>query len=111
MFEYPGDKIKAVSIIMFWLVSIASVILAFTLGINEIGSVKVFFGFLIGGPTVAYISSLILIGFGDLVENSSEALMLMKQLKNEESKVAGAVIENSEDTISSTHNDSQEVTD
>ena len=118
MFENPGVKIKAVSQIMFWLVTITSVILAFVLGIEKSGygyyertefNAAIFFSFFIGGPLVAYISTLFLVGFGELVENSSEALvrqqkqleLLVRQQKQLELMKADDVNVNSEDTISS----------
>ncbi|MBR4780936.1 MAG: hypothetical protein IK014_06220 [Lachnospiraceae bacterium] len=101
MFDYPGEKIKTVSKVMFWLETITCVVLAFVLGIKEgrYGdtdfNAAIFFSFLIGGPLVAYISTLFLVGFGELVENSSVK--------------AAAVSANSEDTISSTLNNSSKV--
>jgi len=116
MFENPGGKIKAASILMFWLVAITSVILAFVLGIEKSGygyyartefNAAIFFGFLIGGPLVAYISTLFLVGFGELVENSE--LVLASQLKQQETMKAHAMIANSDDTIPSTPNNSLKV--
>ncbi len=79
MFENSGEKIKKIAIISFWIVVIASIILACVLGWTEEYSyygrrynafhAEYFFPIIIGGPLSAYISSLFLVGFGDLVEN------------------------------------------
>lgn len=87
MFENPGKKLKTVAVALFWLGTIASVSLAFLLGINEsyhsyyysYGGYTshelnpvIFFPLIIGGPISSYISSLCLIGLGELVENSAK---------------------------------------
>jgi len=83
IFENPGKKIKTISIIVFCLVTVLCVILAFVLGMkyypyyygknNHIEfNAPLFFGLLIGAPLTLYISTLFLVGFGDLVENSAK---------------------------------------
>ena len=80
LFKNPGKKIKKIAIVLFCLLVIASVILAFVFGwtVKKDGNrvydrdfnAAYFFGFLIGCPLVSYVSTLGLIAFGDLVENS-----------------------------------------
>ena len=69
MFKSTGKQLKIVAVILFWLNTIASVICAFVFGdLGDFDSdAAVFFAFLIGGPVVAYIWSLILYGFGYIV--------------------------------------------
>lgn len=76
LFDEPGEKIKKISQIIFWVEVVACVILAFSLGWEEINRwgdkefrAGIFFGFLIGGPLAAYCSSLLMYGFGELVDN------------------------------------------
>ena len=91
MFEEPGRIIKMIAKVFFWLLSIASIIIAFSFGFvkefvfnysiysGSIGDYEtkfnavVFFSLLIGGPLGTYFSSLLLVGFGELVENSRKA--------------------------------------
>ena len=72
MFEDPGKKIKTVAKVLFVVQVIAAVVLAFVFGIIEYGyfHAGLFFLILIGGILFAYISNLILYGFGAIVENS-----------------------------------------
>lgn len=93
MFENVGDKIKKVAIISFWIVTITSFILAFVFGIEEYYTgwggcdyefrAGYFFGFLLGVPLVEYISTLFLIGFGDLIETNREMLKHLSGGKTE----------------------------
>ena len=87
MFENSGEKIVKVAKVLFWITVIASVILAFVLGwskeyhsyhyssggyySNEFHPVY-FFSLLIGYPLVSYISTLFIIAFGELVQNSQK---------------------------------------
>ena len=93
MFEDPGRIIQTLAKVFFWLAAITSVILAFVLGFEkeyygwgnnyEIRFKAVaFFSWLIGGPLGAYISALLLVGFGELVENSgSQNIPLETKIK------------------------------
>ncbi len=82
MFDKPGKKIKELSVIFFWIGTVISVILAFVFGIeksygyyyNEYTTFHagIFFTLFIGIPFVLYISTLFLVGFGELVESSSK---------------------------------------
>ena len=87
MFENPGKKLKTVAVALFWLGTIASVILAFFFGVEEryhsyyysYGGYSsydfnpiAFFPWIIGGPLSSYIFSLCLAGLGELIENSAK---------------------------------------
>lgn len=65
LFGNPGGKIKAFAKVMFWVVAAASVIVAFTF----VDMPAVLFSILLGAPLAAYINSLLLCGFGELIEN------------------------------------------
>lgn len=72
MFKNVGKILQIIAIVLFCLMTIASVILAFVFGFKETGygtkfQALPFFGFLIGGPIASYIGSLILYGFGCIV--------------------------------------------
>ena len=81
MFNDPGTKIKISAKILFWVGVVASVILAIVFGWEEhySGYSKIwtefkpilFFSLLIGGPISSYLSSLLLYGYGCLVESNS----------------------------------------
>lgn len=78
MFDNPGTKIKKVSIILFLITSIVCIILAFVLGIEikyhySHFNAGIFFGFILGGPLISYVCTLLLVGFGELVENSKNS--------------------------------------
>lgn len=85
MFENVGEKIQFIAKLLFWLGSLTSIILAFVFGFENqfvqyysIGGgynkteffAGPFFAFLIGGPVALYLSSIVLSGFGKLVENA-----------------------------------------
>ena len=80
MFKNPGEKIKIIAVVLFWITVVASVILAFVFGWSEhwsqyVGGYKefepvYFFTFLIGCPVASYISTLFLVSFGVLVQNT-----------------------------------------
>ena len=77
MFDNPGKKIMQISKIVFWIVTIVSVILAFVLGFEKHYYstefyAEIFFPLFFGVPTSAYVSTLFLVGFGELVENSKK---------------------------------------
>ena len=84
MFRNVGEKIKVIAIIYFVLAVIASVILAFALGWSEEQLYATyahytytrtefhalrFFLLLLGGPLFAYFSSLLIHGFGCIVDH------------------------------------------
>ena len=70
MFTNPGKKIKTVSIIAFWISILVYIVLAFTVGVDA--GAGVFILLLIACPICAYLSTLFLVAFGELVENSSK---------------------------------------
>ncbi len=80
LYENPGQKIKTVAKILFWVLVAASIFLAYQLGCAHqyryiLGYYRkfraaLFFPILIGGPLVSYAVSLLLYGYGELVENS-----------------------------------------
>lgn len=81
MFEDAGEKIQLIAKILFWVSVVACVICAFKFGLYTYYTnygydkhtgmkVGVFWGFLIIGPVISYMSSLVTIAFGQLVENS-----------------------------------------
>ena len=77
MFDNPGKKIMQISKIVFWIVTIVSVILAFVLGFEKYSYstefyAEIFFSLFFGVPIMAYVSTLFLVGFGELVENSKK---------------------------------------
>lgn len=77
MFDNPGKKIMQISKIVFWIVTIVSVILAFVLGFEKYYYstefyAGIFFSLFFGVPIMAYVSTLFLVGFGELVENSKK---------------------------------------
>ena len=71
MFDNAGRKIEVFAMIAFWVLSVTSIVLAFVLGLMD-GYLNpaIFFPLLIGGPIVFYISSLILVGFARIVDDS-----------------------------------------
>jgi len=88
LFDNPGKKIKTIAIVCFVVIVVASVICAVSFGISKrfipdysnyshsyykrTLHPKVFFPILIGGSFAAYVSSLFLYGFGELIENSKK---------------------------------------
>lgn len=72
MFRDPGQKMKSFAVVMFVVSAIVTVILAFTIGLDSYGDIgPLFFGILIGGFCVSFISSLCLYGFGDCIDDIS----------------------------------------
>ena len=81
LFQNPGKKIKSLSIILFCINCILSLIGAFVLGrvssVSHYGNGVIvlitFLLVLIGGLLVAFVLSLFLYGFGELIENSAKS--------------------------------------
>lgn len=97
MFENAGAKIKKIAIVFFWIAVVASVILAFVFGWSEYYSFyewhkefepALFFPILIGGPLCSYISTLFLVAFGDLVENTQRIKELNEKITAEKGNAA-----------------------
>ena len=76
MFEEPGYKLKTVAKILCWLGIIGTVIAAVTLGKDRYGDFDLlsFLLILIIGCVTSYISSLVLYGFGEMIESTSSVL-------------------------------------
>ena len=77
LFGNTEKKITLVARILFWVGSIASIICAFAFGIYSYGSGyyretvfigAIFWPFLLGGPSVFYVSSLMMHGFAKVIE-------------------------------------------
>ena len=71
MFENPGGKMKTTANILFWLGLAGTLILAFVLGRDKYGDFE-FFSFAataVIGAVSSYISSLVLYGIGDAIED------------------------------------------
>ena len=73
MFEEPGHKLKTVAKILCWLGIIGTVSAAVTLGKDRYGDLDLlsFALILVIGCVTSYISSLVLYGFGEMIENTS----------------------------------------
>ncbi len=80
MFKNISGKIKAFAAVFFWLVTIVGVILAFVFGWTEEFSsygrycqfhADRFFPLFIGSPIFAWISSLLLYGFGEIIDHTA----------------------------------------
>lgn len=89
MFDKPGEKLKALAIIDFIIMLIASVVLAFIYGKsgyrNEF-NIGLFLLIAVVGSLVGYIFSLVLYAFGELIDssernayNSTELLQLLSK--------------------------------
>lgn len=71
MFENPGGKMKTTANILFWIGLVGTVILAFAFGRDKYGDFEPFsFTMIIViGAVSTYISSLVLYGIGDAIED------------------------------------------
>lgn len=84
MFENPGTKIKKISIVLFWLSVIVTVLSAFaSMSSDDMG---VGLALLIFGPIVCYISTLYFVAFGELVENTTAIKEQRRQIIIEKTK-------------------------
>lgn len=106
MFDNPGKKIMQISKIVFWIDTIVSVILAFVLGFEKYYYrtefyAGIFFSLFFGVPIMAYVSTLFLVGFGELVENSkkTEAAKVLEEAE-EKAKEAARIANASNNTNS-----------
>lgn len=89
LFGSAGRKIQIISGILFVLNVIAFVILAFTLGIEEVGIyystrkvvTPLFWVYLFGGPLVSYVECLLFYGLGELVQNSTDIREELRELR------------------------------
>ena len=82
MFDDPGAKLKNVAVIEFAVIAAVSFIMAFVLGIHGDDFRPLpFFLLLIGGPLFAYLSALVLYGFGELIDNTEALRLPQKKLE------------------------------
>ena len=104
MFDHPGEKLKNWATILFWINIIACIILALCLSISKTEVVTgyyshktetvttfnhaVFWPMIIGGPIASYVFSLILYGFGELIENSEKQIAAVKYDRSEKHSAA-----------------------
>lgn len=82
MVESIGSKIKSVASVMFWLNIIVSVLLGIRIIFNESGK-NLWLGgilFIVSGALFSYLSSLLVYGFGKLIENTEELLAVKEIL-------------------------------
>lgn len=87
MFENVGEKLKKFAKILFVLAVIGDIICAFIFGIEtdyyRDGVLNdMFWIFLLIGPIVSYLQSMILYGFGELVEKTTKTKQLMEKVVN-----------------------------
>ena len=83
MFKNPGRRIRRITAVVFTIISIAYIVLAFFLAKlvkDSVYALLVFCGVMLAGPFLAYLQALLLYAFGELVENSTKLAE-----KNEES--------------------------
>ena len=88
MFENPGTKIKKISIVLFWLSIIVIAILGFfgMVSMNNGYDMLRALGLLIFGPIICYISTLYIVAFGELVENTAAIKEQRRQIIIEKTK-------------------------
>lgn len=73
MFEKVGKKIKAVVVLVFGLETLASLIFGFIImSEGEKYSVLIGLSIVIGGPIVAWISSWLLYGYGEIIDKLTD---------------------------------------
>ena len=77
MFNAPGAKIKKIAVVLFWIVVCSSVITSFIVGFDRYSyhtsfNAGLFFLFFLGIPLFQYVSTLFVVAFGELVENSGK---------------------------------------
>lgn len=86
LFENPGEKIKNYAKIMFIIECIAAIISAFVAS-DELEEFGPFIMVLLGGFVVAYITSLFMAAFGELVQSNIENKKIneevLKQIKKD----------------------------
>ena len=92
MFDNPGGKMKTTANILFWLGLAGTLILAFVLGRDKYGDFE-FFSFAataVIGAVSSYISSLVLYGIGDAIEDIAStryiASVFYEKEKNQQAK-------------------------
>ena len=68
MFENVGQKIKTLAVVLFWGTTILSALASLAIAISTSNGAYLLLA--IGGVISAYVISLLVYGFGELVENS-----------------------------------------
>lgn len=76
MFRNSGKKIEVYAIVLFWVLTVTSILLAIVFGFewnnphrySREFQAPIFFALLIGGPLDAYLLSLLLTAFGKIAE-------------------------------------------
>lgn len=94
MFNNIGNKIKIIAKVNFWLMVLVSVICACYFGISEsyyfysrhTELTAVFWIFIIIGPIVAYLSTVLVYGFGELIVQTSETKEYVKTISESMTK-------------------------
>lgn len=72
LFENPGQKVKTLALVIFWLILIASVVGFIILLTFENATLSgIAFGVLIGGAVGAWVGAVVLYAFGQLVEDTA----------------------------------------
>ena len=101
MFKNPGEKIKAIAVVVFWITVIVDVLIALVIGIA--GQLLVCLGLIIVVPLFEYINTLFFIAFGELVQNSSclvkaenENKKYLSEIYREERDISGYLFDMSE---------------
>jgi len=72
MFDNIGNKIKGLAKVLFIVLVIADIIVGIVLMSLDDGLIAIGLPIMLGGPVIAWISSWILYGFGQLIENSDK---------------------------------------
>lgn len=103
MFENPGTIIKKISGFCFAIACVSSFICAIAFGKDKYGdfSAGPFFGILVGGILISWISSLLFYAFGDIAENIQKmALYSEETAKAIKARATESSVEStSEDTL------------
>ena len=89
MFENPGAKIKSLAKVCFWVEVIGVVLAVLAMGddlFEEIETIIMAVGIIAVGVGVAYVSSLFLAAFGELVETNSSIAYTNTRLLEETKK-------------------------
>ena len=88
MFENIGKKIKGVAEVVTWLGIGLSFILGFSVMLSDDGAFFLGLLIIIGGSLAAWLSSLTLYGFGQLIENSDVLVEQGKKQSSNQSNVS-----------------------
>lgn len=81
MFSNIHEKIKKAAIIYFWVFTVLSVLDGFYFAARREGSnfvLAIFFMFVV--PVFNYVASLIMYGFGELIENTKDTKNVLREI-------------------------------